>query len=149
MQSTNFNRLHGIPEIEELSFPQSDDLFAEWLLKEHKGTLKVPEVCPQCNGELTLQQRRMRCHACKRNGTEFHQTVWENGFFAGARNKRKVMTFLCHWPCSASTKQLGTHTGWSKSTAQTWLTKAQEPISIVVTFDHQLASWWCWCCCGD
>lgn len=48
------------------------------------------------------------------------------------------MMFLCHWLCGASTKQLGTHTGWSKNTVQGWLMKAQELITLVVTFDHQL-----------
>ena len=142
MELTNFNSIYGIPSYEDLNCCfSSDDDFLEWVLAEHPEILKIPQSCPVCDKKLQLDKKKqiLRCSFCASNKREYCQSVWKNSFFENARNGRhKVMVFLYHWLCGASTKQLGIYTGWSKDKVATWLKRVQEMVAETVRYDHEM-----------
>ena len=139
---TNFNALYGIPSIETLQCCFSDDdQLLDWILAEQPELLKMPETCPNCSNKLKLDRKKhsLRCSYCAAKKKEFSQSIWKNSFFQNARNGRhKVMLFLYHWLCGATTTQLGIYTGWSKGKVNRWLQRVHETIAEIVRYDHEM-----------
>lgn len=136
-----FNKIYGIPTVQELQANfNSDSSLAKWLITEFPGVLKVPNQCPCCGHTLKLQDTKVRCYHCAKHGTrKFKQSVWKNSFFDDIKKDRStVMMFLYYWLGGATTKQLGVYTGWSKTTVNRLLVKAQELITKIAVHDHQL-----------
>ena len=139
---TNFNSLYGIPSIDDVQCCfLSEQSLLDWILAEHPEILKIPSCCPVCSSKLTLDKKKqsLRCSFCASRKQEYSQSIWKNSYFENARNGRhKIMLFLYHWLCGASTKQLGIYTGWSKGKVNKWLKKAQEMIAEIVRYDHEM-----------
>ena len=141
---TNANKLSGIPSWSQIEMHfRTEETTRDFLISE--GILTPLTHCLACDSPLGRcdSKGRLRCYACKRNGKEWTQSIYNGTFFEGFRSneenggKRELIRFIHNWLCGATVNFQRKTLGWSNRKVADWTRTLQELIAVSVLNDTE------------